>query len=212
MKRMYNFERDYDMHYGDGMMREALQEALDHAVREGEVDLEYRSVLGPGFRFGGAASQHHHNPNNIRGMNHHKPNTNPYSKNPHQGPKHFAFGNMIFDYEEAHLYESSSSGQFSDAKKIVYKREKIVQDMQDRRMERVERRRQEDETQAKERRRRAYDSADSSDGNDASCMIMWTIMNDSDEWWWIGICTLLHVAQFARYELNKRVRLVSLWI
>jgi hypothetical protein len=43
-------------------------------------------------------------------------------------------------------------------------------------------------------------------------MIMWTIMNDSDEWWWIGICTLLHVAQFARYELNKRVRLVSLWI
>lgn len=133
MTRMYNFERDWDMHYGDGMMREALKEALDNAIREGEVDLEYRSVLGPGFSF------HKSNATHL--------NTNPFSKNVKQGPKHFS-PKMMFDYEEGHMFESSTS-KISDAKSIIYKREQIVQNMQDRRMERVERRKR--EAEARER-------------------------------------------------------------
>ena len=74
--KTWDHERHYDMHYGDGMQREAIEQATKRAALRG--DFEYQSPLGKGFTF----------------AEDHEKHSNPYSKYPQGPPK------VVFEYEE----------------------------------------------------------------------------------------------------------------
>jgi|UPI000581B5E0 curved DNA-binding protein CbpA len=77
----WDHERHYDMHYGDGMQREAVDQAFRRA--ELEESLRYQSPLGKGFTFG---DDHEH--------------VNPYAKYAPQGPP-----KVVVEYEESLTHE-----------------------------------------------------------------------------------------------------------
>jgi len=62
--KTFDAKRHYDMHYGDGMLEEAMERILrrqrgERPLNEGAEDDEYVSPLGRGFRFsGGEAGSH----------------------------------------------------------------------------------------------------------------------------------------------------------
>jgi hypothetical protein len=68
-----------EMHYGDGIKKEALRQAIKHAEAEGAF--EYQSPLGKGFSF------------SREPINGHV--FNPFSKHSTQGPT-----KLVFEYEE----------------------------------------------------------------------------------------------------------------
>jgi curved DNA-binding protein CbpA len=106
-KTVFDHARHYDMHYGDGMMKEAVRHARKTAEQEGAY--EYRSPLGRGFAFASDDPLS-------------KDNFNPYSKKSPQGPP-----KVVFEYEES----SNISG-----KHHLNRRERIVTEMHHRRGER----------------------------------------------------------------------------
>lgn len=77
-KFTWDHVKHQEMHYGDGMMKEALKQAKKEAEKEGAF--EYHSPLGKGFTFDGTSSEKNHNP---------------YSKRSQQGPP-----KVVFEYEE----------------------------------------------------------------------------------------------------------------
>lgn len=108
----------YDMHYGDGIMREEIARAMRRA-KEAAGKEEYESPLGPGFSFTSPEDR------------------NPYSKRAPQGP--YANSTSIeIDYEEAH-FSDFRSGTMRDAKKVVHERERVRQNLHERRKERLDR-------------------------------------------------------------------------
>ena len=72
--KWYDAHKHYEMHYGDGMMKEALRGAHNRAKTRGE--LEYESPLGKGFSF---------DPNLISAFE--KPNTTHVSTQQQHNPK-----------------------------------------------------------------------------------------------------------------------------
>jgi DnaJ-class molecular chaperone len=117
--KTFDPKKHYDMHYGDGMMKEEVERAFRRA-KEAAGKEAYTSPIGPGFSFSSDQDR------------------NPYSrKSTQQGPK--ANGLHIdIEYEEAHFYDSNS-GNMSDAKRVVNHREHIRGRLHDRRRMRVER-------------------------------------------------------------------------
>jgi curved DNA-binding protein CbpA len=103
-KRTWDHEKHYDMHYGDGFQRHAINEATKTAKKNGEFD--YHSPLGKGFTFSKDEPAE---------------NINPYSKRSAQGPK-----KVVFEYEESNVNMSSGA-------QTLKKRERVVQDLNNRR-------------------------------------------------------------------------------
>lgn len=105
-KFTWDHVKHQEMHYGDGMMKEALKQARKEAEKDGAFD--YESPLGKGFSF----SQDSINGNMY----------NPFSKKTPQGPP-----KVVFEYEE---------GYIGDGRQTIFKRQRIVEEMQTRRRER----------------------------------------------------------------------------
>jgi curved DNA-binding protein CbpA len=105
---VWNHQRHYDMHYGDGFVQEAFQR-LRRRSRD-DSSLDYQSPLGRGFTF-------------ESGSGHQQANTNPYSKAPQGPPK------LVMEYEE--IDRDMRTGQ-----EHVSKREQVVEDLYQRRQER----------------------------------------------------------------------------
>lgn len=113
--KWHDAQRHYDMHYGEGMFREAVKGAYERAKAAGEFD--YVSPLGKGFAF----------ETTTTGKNAYK--QNPYFKNPYsraeQGPP-----SQQYHYEESYI---------SEAKTVLKRRENVVSKLHERRQERIER-------------------------------------------------------------------------
>lgn len=103
-KRTWDHKKHYEMHYGDGFQKHAIDEATKTAKKNGEFD--YHSPLGKGFTFSKEKPAE---------------NINPYSKRSSQGPI-----KVEFEYEESNV--NMSSGQ-----QTLKKRERVVQDLNTRR-------------------------------------------------------------------------------
>lgn len=104
---VWNHKYHYDMHYGEGFQKEAFKKMREAAKKEGAYT--YQSPLGRGFTFdatGDASSQH-----------------NPYSKAPQGPPK------VTMEYEE--IERDMVTG-----KEHVLRRERVVEDLYQRRQER----------------------------------------------------------------------------
>jgi curved DNA-binding protein CbpA len=116
--KTFDPKEHYDMHYGDGQMREEIDRAIKRA-KEAGGKLEYESPLGPGFAFS--------SPND----------NNPYSRRAAQGPQANGFS-IDIDYEESHFFDSNNRDT-RHAKKIVNHREFARYNLYERRRQRVER-------------------------------------------------------------------------
>jgi len=142
--KWHDAQRHYDMHYGEGMFREAVKIAYERAKAAGEFD--YTSPLGKGFSFETIEDRR-----NRYGQNSYF--KNPYSK-AEQGPP-----SQQYQYEEAYI---------SEAKTVLKRREKVVNQLHERRQERHDR--QAMETPAPEYPgQRVYKSLNQTDG---ACLIM----------------------------------------
>ena len=111
-KTTWDEEKHQEMHYGDGILKEAIRQATKTAKEQGAF--EYHSPLGKGFSFSQTE-----NDDGLNGVQY-----NPYSKHTPQGPP-----KVVFEYEEV----SNLSGRTQ-----ILRRERIVQDMHQRRSERHE--------------------------------------------------------------------------
>ena len=123
----------YDMHYGDGMQRVALREALRTTSR---AALEYQSPLGRGFSFSSTREDDDDDDDDddsssSRSKQKFAPNTNPYSKRSPQGPPR-----ITIEYEEADNLGSTNGGRTT----VTTRRERIIHDLYQRRSERVQQR------------------------------------------------------------------------
>jgi curved DNA-binding protein CbpA len=108
----------YDMHYGDGIMREELERAM-RREKEAAGNVEYESPLGPGFSFD--SSDHF----------------NPYSKRASQGP-HANSTPFEIQYEESN-FSDLRNRKMNDDNKVVNERERVRYNLHERRKERLQR-------------------------------------------------------------------------
>lgn len=113
--KWHDAQRHYDMHYGEGQFREAVNNAYQRAKAAGEF--EYHSPLGKGFSFETAEERKIRNGQDSNFKN-------PYSKAV-QGPP-----SQHFKYEESYI---------SEAKNIMKRRETVVNKLHERRRERIKR-------------------------------------------------------------------------
>jgi curved DNA-binding protein CbpA len=113
--KWHDAQRHYDMHYGEGMFREAVKSAYDRAKAAGELD--YKSPLGKGFSFESSEER-----KSRYGRNSYY--KNPYSK-ADQGPP-----SQQIQYEESYIGE---------AKTVIKRRETVVSKLHERRQERIDR-------------------------------------------------------------------------
>lgn len=117
--KTFDSKRHFDMHYGDGMMREEVERARRRAERASERNsgYDYESPLGKGFSF------------------HSQDDHNPYSKRARQGPPQAMFS---IEYEETHYYDVGSSDG-NTTRRLVSRQEEIRERMYERRKNRIER-------------------------------------------------------------------------
>eukprot|EP00540_Astrosyne_radiata_P022717 CAMPEP_0116869746 /NCGR_PEP_ID=MMETSP0418-20121206/27927_1 /TAXON_ID=1158023 /ORGANISM="Astrosyne radiata, Strain 13vi08-1A" /LENGTH=193 /DNA_ID=CAMNT_0004505869 /DNA_START=286 /DNA_END=867 /DNA_ORIENTATION=+ len=108
--KIFDFQRHYEMHYGDGQMREEVSRARKRA-KEAAGREEYRSPLGKGFVFKKDA----------------------FSSS--QRRTKTAAEDDEYDYTEAHFFDSNSS-DMSTAKRVVYAKQTIQSRMEERRTQR----------------------------------------------------------------------------
>lgn len=120
--KTFNAQKHFDMHYGDGMMKEEVSRARKRAQQASgrQSGYDYTSPLGKGFTF---TSKDDHNPYARK--------TTP------QGPP----PEMKIDYEDAHYYDMDGSA-LGKAKRVVRARESVRTRMDERRKNRMERRKQ----------------------------------------------------------------------
>mgnify|MGYP005846576579 CR=1 FL=1 len=111
VKSTFDHVRHYEMHYGQGMMDEAIQNATKEAERNGEDLNRYRSPLGKGFTFAGGTEE----------------TFNPYAKS-RRRQKH----ESVWEYEEGTMFE----GVNPEGQQTIHRRNEIVQDMNGRRQAR----------------------------------------------------------------------------
>lgn len=107
-KTTWDHVKHQEMHYGDGMQKEAIRQAKKTAEKEGAFD--YHSPLGKGFTFTDDNDQ-------LNGVKY-----NPYSKRTPQGPP-----KIVFDYQE---------GSNLGGREQIFRHERIVQDLHSRRSDR----------------------------------------------------------------------------
>lgn len=112
--KWHDAQKHYDMHYGEGMYREAVKNAFDRAKASGAF--EYHSPLGKGFAFETFTERKNHYGSNSYFKN-------PYSKAA-QGPP-----TQQYQYEESYI---------SEAKTVLKRRETVVNKLHERRQERME--------------------------------------------------------------------------
>jgi curved DNA-binding protein CbpA len=108
--KWHDAQRHYEMHYGEGMFREAVKTAYEQAKIRGDFD--YRSPLGKGFAFDTAADR-----------NSRHAARNPFSK-AQQGPP-----SQAYKYEE---------GYTDEAKTKLKRKQGVVSKLHERRQERME--------------------------------------------------------------------------
>lgn len=143
--KIFDAKKHYDMHYGDGMMKEEIERARKRAEkasgRQGS-GYEYESPLGRGFDF-------------QEGMG-----ENPFRSKRRDNKQHYSSPNKFrnieeqFEYEEGYIDVGSSN--YSTSKRIVRGREVITERMQQRR---------------KLRSRNRGDPIGNQSNNDESCII-----------------------------------------
>ena len=114
VKRTFDHIRHYEMHYGQGMMDDAIKEATREAKRNG-VDMGYQSPLGKGFTFGGGIND----------------TTNPYAK---ASQKRRQAQSIMWEYEEGTMFDSDNKSDKAQAKGTIYRRAEIVEDLDGRRI------------------------------------------------------------------------------
>jgi curved DNA-binding protein CbpA len=117
-KTVWDHAKHYEMHYGDGMQKQAMKQAMKTAEREGAF--EYHSPLGKGFTFDHAVHGEKQEESLLHGALY-----NPYSKRTPQGPP-----KVVFEYTEGHNLNGRES---------IVRHERIVRDMHTRRHDRVQR-------------------------------------------------------------------------
>ena len=133
--RVWHHRHHFDMHYGDGFQREAMKRMREEARKDPKATT-YRSPLGRGFTFDHAAEEAEaaaaaaapgsaasaNASGTVGGPS--RPLYNPYSKAPQGPPPAFAV-----EYEEVAL-------DVATGREHVSRRERIVEDMYQRRQER----------------------------------------------------------------------------
>lgn len=119
---VWNHRHHYDMHYGDGFSKQAFEQMRQTAKKEGAF--QYQSPLGRGFTFDTTTDTTDTNTTTAEGSSSRQQH-NPYSKAP-QGPP-----TMTMEYEE--IERDMVSG-----KEHVLKRERVVEDLYQRRQERYQ--------------------------------------------------------------------------
>lgn len=122
--KTFDEKRHFDMHYGDGMMREEF-DRVENARKRAEAaskasggrlhGYDYRSPLGNGFSFEDGWTE------------------NPYSKRP-QGLSKKDDGTDV-EYEQSHFYDLNSSN-LGQANRVVQRREVLRNRMDERRKKR----------------------------------------------------------------------------
>uniref|UniRef100_A0A7S2XKL5 J domain-containing protein n=1 Tax=Attheya septentrionalis TaxID=420275 RepID=A0A7S2XKL5_9STRA len=123
--KTFDPKKHYEMHYGEGMMKEEVERARRRAEKaSGRLSgFEYESPLGKGFTFSGSSSG--------------GANTNPYSKRSRQGPPPpQGGGGGDIEYEEVHYFDMNSSDATS-AKRVIRSREIVRERVQERRNNRT---------------------------------------------------------------------------
>eukprot|EP00978_Attheya_sp_CCMP212_P021142 scaffold61394_cov43-Attheya_sp.AAC.1 len=123
--KTFDPKKHYEMHYGEGMMKEEVERARRRAEKaSGRLSgFEYESPLGKGFTFSGTSSAD---------------NKNPYSKRSRQGPPPPQGGGGDIEYEEKHYFDMNSSDATS-AKRVIRSREIVRERVQERRNNRAPR-------------------------------------------------------------------------
>jgi len=153
-KRVWNHREHYEMHYGDGFLKQAVEQMRKSAEREGQF--QYKSPLGKGFAFadegtwGGRGGRTTSTNRGGSGYNRNETsssssdnanfsssdsssssdehiNRNPYSKSPQGPPQH------VFEYEEHDVQLNFEHG----GRQNLQRRERIVNGLQERRNERL---------------------------------------------------------------------------
>jgi len=139
-KTVWNFQKHYEMHYGNGIAKEAFERMRRKAEKDG--DLDYHSPLGRGFSFQddrttGSGDETGDGPDrsNI--------NFNPYSKRSPQGPP-----KMVFEYQEIDV-------DMTTGRQNLNRRERIIHDMHSRRKQRQQKQ-QDRQTGASQSATRTY--------------------------------------------------------
>jgi len=138
-QKVWDHKVHFDYHYGDGLLKETLERLLkeqEEKRKHNKAKYQYQSPLGHGFSF----EQEDTTKNDKK----QDPffNANPYSKTAPQGPAAAGYGvnpdveRIIIDYEEA----DNLTGQ---GKMHVSRRERVVYDLEQKRMERRQRKQQE---------------------------------------------------------------------
>ncbi len=122
--KTFDAKYHYDMHYGDGMMKEEIEKARKRAEKassrsSGQFGYEYTSPLGKGFEFSGGGG-------------------NPYSRsgrkrmnNKNNSVGGAGGGAHDFDYEEGYMDLGNDS--FMSAKRNIRGREMVAERMKERR-------------------------------------------------------------------------------
>jgi curved DNA-binding protein CbpA len=141
-KFVWDHAKHQEMHYGDGMMKEAVKQAMKEAEEAGAF--EYQSPLGKGFTFSSTTTSS--TEGGGTGDEDNNLNYNPYSKRSPQGPP-----KIIIEYQEG--------TNMGDGKERIWKRERIVHDLHSTRRERHQR--QEEEEPRRRRNSSVPERADS---------------------------------------------------
>ena len=117
--KTFDSKRHWEMHYGDGMMKEEVERARRRAEKASsrKSGYQYESPLGKGFAF---QSETDHNP---------------YSKHSRQGPPPRHWDEDVFEYEEAHYYDLGSTDR-NNARRVVSRQEYVRERMEERRKNR----------------------------------------------------------------------------
>uniref|UniRef100_A0A6U6BXU8 J domain-containing protein n=1 Tax=Odontella aurita TaxID=265563 RepID=A0A6U6BXU8_9STRA len=129
----FDRQRHFDMHYGDGMMHEAVDGArkrYERASKRFETQYHYQSPLGKGFTFDGFGQSDN--------------SGNPYSKKPQgpEGQKTRAKGNpgkFEVEYEEGHYFDLGST-KLNESRRVVTRQETLKDRMEERKKNRIRRR------------------------------------------------------------------------
>lgn len=124
--KAFNPKKHYDMHYGDGIMKEELERARKRAEAAssrfdgaGGSSYTYQSPIGKGFSFEGTGGV----------------GSNPYSRRRHRTARTSSSATMDIEYEEAHYYDSSSS-DLNNARRLLRNKDIIKERMDERRRNR----------------------------------------------------------------------------
>jgi molecular chaperone DnaJ len=148
--KWHDAQRHYDMHYGDGMFREAMNSVYEQAKLRGDFD--YFSPLGKGFAFETREDRKSRYSQDSYGKN-------PYSREV-QGPP-----TIQFTYQEGYLNEAG------EAKTVLKRKEGVIDKLHERRKERYDKQKQDAPTPIIPGQK-IYEPLNQPSGSSEGCTIM----------------------------------------